>query len=369
MRKARVITLVACSCSALFACSSSDSSPAPANDGGTDTSGDGTANDGSTDSSTDGATTDSPPSDSITDGDASSHSGTRTVTHPRVVFDGTELDIKKYDLYVQPSSSSIDIGKDPAGSGSALHFLENKMNGGWNSGHVMVRPLDKRTGYTKGASLPEYEKSYHIKQKLYVGNDPQFRVQPLNLLEDNHCEPCEANNTQLMANTGDGADSICMWIIYSTDDTFDPRGTSRGGSYDPWPILGAHKTTLHPAADGTTSGSGLPPTGEIFLCRTDLHVSDIQGRWVEFEMLMKSSSYPANGQLEMWLDGRPYFFDGANMYRWNQSGKSGTSAATNTFQLGLYMDQVAPASGSPDHWEIWTSPPFIEVGDDIVYSP
>src|SRR5207245_1366494 len=149
------------------------------------------------------------------------------------------------------------------------------------------------------------------------------------------CEPCEANNTQLMANLGDGPDSICMWIIYSTDDTFDPRGTSRGGSTDPWPILGANKTTLDAAADGSTTPGSVPPTGEIYLLRTDLHVSDIQGRWIAFQMLMKSSSYPANGQLKMWLDGKPYFYDGANIYRWNQEGKSSGSAAVNVFQLGL----------------------------------
>jgi hypothetical protein len=285
------------------------------------------------------------------------------------VFDGTELALgAQYSLFVQAPNSSVQVVSDPAGGNfSVLQFHEAKQNGGFSTGHTMVAMHDKRTNYTSYAQMTDFEKSYHQKQRLYVGTDPQFQTFGVNLLEDNHCEPCEANNIMLMTDT-QGNGSVCLWVVYSTDPTFDPRGASRGGTTDPWATLDAHQTVLSVAQDGSTNPSNLPPTGMIWMCRSDVTVSSLQGRWVDYEILVKSSSY-ATGQVVMWLDGKPYSYNGPNSYRWNQLGTSGTSRAVNAFQMGLYMNATTPAPGTSSYWDIYSTPPRIEFGDDIVVSP
>lgn len=287
----------------------------------------------------------------------------RGVTNPQLVFAGTETTLVPfYDVYDQDPAGEVSFVDDPV-HGPVLRMRKSKASD-WQ--HVMVRLGDKRTGYQDAARLPEYERAYHYQQKFKVTADPQFSTVNFNLLEDFHCEPCEANNLQLVINYNND-DSLCLWVAYSTDANFDPRGTARGSSFDPWPTINANRTQIAIGEDGRASvPANLPSTGALFLCRDDLHLSDISDRWVDFEMIVRSSSHDS-GVIKMWIDGKPYFFDGPNSYRWNQLDAS--SAATNNFQLGLYGEGVTPQTGTPSTWELQATPPRVEIGDDVRYEP
>jgi hypothetical protein len=289
--------------------------------------------------------------------------GTRGVTDPVVVFDGTETELgTQYGVYDQSEGGSIDFVEDPLGQlGQVIRFVKPK-DADW--AHVMLRLTDKRTGYQEPAQVTEWETSYHYHQKMLVDDDPQYTTSFMNLLEDFHCEPCEANNLQLYSGYLDD-DSLCLWVAYSTDPTFDPRGLARGSDFDPWPTLTANRVQLTVGADGyPASPPTLPPTGSLVICRPDLHVSDLLGRWVDVELLVKSSSYDS-GQIKVWIDGKPFFFDGPNSYRWNQV--SDDALPVNTFQWGLYGGAV-DAQG-PSAWVLYATPPRLELGGDIVYTP
>lgn len=291
-----------------------------------------------------------------------------TLDSPEVLFAGNELDLDKYSMRIDDPNGFVDIVDDPAGEpDKVLRFYEMKENGGFS--HVMARPYDKRSNYQDTAQLTKYEAAYHYRQRFYLSEDKQLSTSFINLIEDFHCEPCEANSLQLY--TGYLVDdSVCLWVAYSTDAGFDPRGLDRGSDFDPWPTISANKTTIPIKADGSPSVPGnLPETGALLLCRDDLHVSDLQGRWIDIELMVKPSSYDS-GRIKMWLDGKPYFYDGPNNYRWNQDETIGEeSLPINNFQFGLYMAEVSPDPGTPDHWELFTTPPFIEIGDDLSCSP
>jgi hypothetical protein len=234
----------------------------------------------------------------------------------------------------------------------------------------MVRLTDKRGGYRDAAQVTRWESAYHYKQAFYLAPDPQWSHAFTNILEDFHCEPCEANNLQLYGSYQND-DELCLWIAYSTSDSFDPRGLARGSDFDPWPDISGNRTDLTMGADGyaTNLPASLPETGSILLCRSDLAVSDLFGRWVDFELLVKPSSHDS-GVIKMWVDGKPYFFDGPNSYRWNQDGPGAAdSLPVNVFQWGLYMGSEQPMSGTPEAWEMFATPPLLELGDDIVYAP
>jgi hypothetical protein len=291
-----------------------------------------------------------------------------TLDSPEILFDGTELDLDKYNMRIDDPNGFVDIVDDPAGAAEkVLRFYEMKENGGYS--HVMARPGDKRANYQEAAQLTEYEAAYHYRQRFYVSEDKQLSTAFINLVEDFHCEPCEANSLQLFTSY-QVDDSVCLWVAYSTDANFDPRGLDRGSDFDPWPTISANKTTIPIQADGSPSvPANLPETGALLLCRDDLHVSQIQGRWIDLELYVKPSSHDS-GRIKMWLDGKPYFYDGPNNYRWNQDETIGEkSFPINNFQFGLYMAAVSPDPGTPDHWELFTTPPFIEIGKDLLCSP
>jgi hypothetical protein len=285
----------------------------------------------------------------------------RELTNAEVLFEGTELDLgRQYGLYVQDDRSSIDIAGDPLGIfGDVIRYRHFK-DSNWT--HTMVRPGDARTDYREGAQVRAYEAVYRYRQDLLVTADPQWSEPSMNLLEDFHCEPCEANTLQIMLNY-DGDGSLCLWIAYSTDPDFDPRGPNRGGRTDPWELLGENRFYLQAGPDGRPDlEEALPETASILLCRDDVRTEDLFGRWVEVEMIVRPSSYDT-GTIRAWIDGRPYRFDGPNNYRWNQDRPD--PLPVNTFQIGLYGSQLSPQDGAPEHFEIFTTPPRIELGDGI----
>jgi hypothetical protein len=249
-----------------------------------------------------------------------------------------------------------------------LRFVHPKANEDWT--HEMVRLTDKRTGYQDAAQVTEWESAYHYQQQTYLPNDPQYSRDFVNLLEDFHCEPCEANNLQIYTSYVE-ADSVCIWIAYSTDENFDPRGPDRGGSTDPWETLGGdNRLELWLAPDGTpTLPATMPPTASLLLCRDDLKVSDLFERWVDVEILVKVSSFES-GVVKFWIDGKPFFYDGPNAYRYNQTGAGSDDALpVNVFQWGLYMGPFDVMAGTPDDWVLYATPPRLELGDDVVYEP
>ncbi len=288
--------------------------------------------------------------------------GVRGVTSPEVLFEGTELDLdRQYGLYIQDDGSSIDIVDDPLGEmGSVIRFRDAK-RGDWT--HTMVRPADMRTGYRDPAQIVDWEVPYHYVERMLVTPDPQLETEFYNLLEDFHCEPCEANDLQIVVNWR-RENTLCLWIAYSTDAGFDPRGTNRGSSFDPWPDINGNATFVTIAADGTSDlPSSVPPTGALLLCREDVHLADLAGRWVDVEMVVRPSSYDT-GVVMLWIDDHLYRYDGPNSYRWNQD--SSGSLPVNTFQIGLYGGSVTPASGTADYFELFATPPRIELGTDIL---
>ncbi len=296
--------------------------------------------------------------------------GTRTVTNPQVLFDGTELDLNsQYWQYIEDPGGSVVVADDPLGVlGSVLRFREQKEHSGWQ--HVMVAAQDKRDGYNSFAQISTYGPVYHTIQKVFLRGDPQYMQETsMGVFDiDYHCEPCQANNLGIgMGNNGAG--SICLTINYSTDSTFDPRGPTRGGTVNPWVTINANSFVVPVAADGTPDlPSPLPPTGSVSLCRSDLSVSDVSDRWVDIELLVRPSSYDT-GVIRLWIDGKPFFYEGPNDFRWNELGSSSSATPVSAFQWGIYMPSFTPASGTPTYWELFTTPPHIEIGDDIVYSP
>ncbi|MGE0789011.1 MAG: hypothetical protein AB7S26_25285 [Sandaracinaceae bacterium] len=285
------------------------------------------------------------------------------VTSPEVLFEGTELDLsRQYGLYIQDSRGRIDVVPDPEGTrGDVIRFRHPK-DSSW--AHTMVRPTDARTGYRDAAQVRAYEAGYYYRQDMYVTADPDWDRLAMNLLEDFHCEPCEANTLQVMLNY-DGRDSLCIWIAYSTDPAFDPRGHNRGSSFDPWPALsGPNRFVVPVGSDGAPSlPSSLPDTGALLLCRDDLHTSDLFDRWVTVEMMVRPSSYDS-GVVAVSIDGHLYRYDGPNNYRYNQDRPD--PLPVNTFQIGLYGEPVGPSGGAASYFEIYTTPPRIELGDDVL---
>jgi hypothetical protein len=295
-------------------------------------------------------------------GDRPDASFVRGVTNPEILFEGTEMDLgRHYGLYLQDDTSSIELADDPTGAARRVIRFRKTKSEEWT--HVMVRPADMRTDYREAAQVTEYEVAYHYRQSVYVTGDPQYSDVSFNLIEDFHCEPCEANNLQIMLNM-DGDGSLCLWIAYSTDPEFDPRGYNRGGSSDPWDVISPNRTVAGVRPDGYADIEGeLPPTGSLVICRDDLPTERIFDRWVELEIIMRPSSYET-GVVMMWLDGHPYFYDGPNIYRWNQD--SSDSLPVNTFQIGLYGSAVEPAPDTDPFFEMFATPPRIELGDGIL---
>lgn len=291
--------------------------------------------------------------------------GVRAVTNAKIVFDGTETDLKKYSPRIDDNVSNVTIAADPKGVyGNVLRFRRSKAA---EFSHSMERPLDKTTNYQDAAQVVLHEKAYHYKQKFYVTGDPQYTNEYMNFLEDFHCEPCEANNMQIYTSYVED-NSVCMMINYSTSPSFDPRGLNRGSNFDPWPTLSANriKITLNPDGTATLPGK-LPETGALQLCRSDLKMSDLFDRWVDIEMLVKPSAGPT-GTMRLWIDGKPYFYLGPNTYRYNQD-RPNDSLAVNNFQFGLYGPKAIQKAGTPNYFELYTTPPRIETGDDILYTP
>lgn len=287
----------------------------------------------------------------------------RGITGAEVLFEGTELALgTEYGLYVQDDRGSIDVVPDPLGThGDVLRFRHPK-DADW--AHTMVRPTDRRTGYTEAAQVRSYESVYYFREEMLVTPDDQWTEPSMNLLEDFHCEPCEANSLQLFLNY-DGDGSVCWWVAYSTDPDFDPRGMNRGGDTDPWDVISPNRTTIRIADDGTPTLPGtLPETGSLLLCRDDVDLDRLFGRWVEVEMIVRPSSYDS-GVLMLFIDGEPYFYDGPNNYRWNQDDPD-DPLPVNVFQIGLYGSPVDPAPGSSPYFEIYATPPRIEIGTGIL---
>lgn len=288
--------------------------------------------------------------------------GPPTITGAEVLFEGTELDLSRhYGMYIQDDRGSIDVVDDPLGiHGDVIRFRHPK-DADW--AHTMVRPLDRRTDYEDAAQVRSYESVYHYRQSVLITADPQWTEPSMNLLEDFHCEPCEANSLQLFLNyAGDG--SVCWWVAFSEDPDFDPRGANRGGDTDPWEVISPNRTTIWMNDDGTPGDHDpIPDTGSLLLCREDLDIDRLFGRWVDVEMIVRPSSYDT-GVLMLWIDGEPYFYDGPNNYRWNQDDVS-EPLPVNTFQIGLYGSPVDPADGAASYFEIFTTPPRIEIGTGI----
>ena len=262
----------------------------------------------------------------------------------------------------------MEFVDDPVGgTRRVLRFVRPK-SADWT--HEMVRLLDKRSDYRDAAQVTEWETAYHYKQEMYLPNDPQYSRDFVNLLEDFHCEPCEANNLQLYTSYVE-PDSVCLWVTYSTDPEFDPRGPDRGGTTDPWDSLrDENRLELWLAADGTpTLPATMPETAALLLCRDDVRVSDLFERWVNVEFLVKVSSYDT-GVIRVWIDGKPFFYDGPNGYRFNQDGDGRNDALpVNVFQWGLYMQAFDVMDGTPDDWVLYATPPLLELGDDVIYTP